>query len=226
LFSSCRIYASLEESLKGNDIGTLHFRIRGLELKNIENGLFGLDRSDPYYEIHRKNFDHTVGVVHWNVVYRSNIVCNHLNPYWEPGDISLENICFCDVNWPIKLVVYDHNRRKESESIGEIETTVAVLCQKLAIRGNADRETAFKLYKATDSNDTTNTTNTKYDHHHHILDAMDSIRGYMVVLCANIIAPNPSSNIVDINIKQSTSSTIAYHNESIEINKQGSVVEM
>lgn len=200
--SNIKIYASLQESIKGNDFGTLKFRMRGLELKNVENGLFGLDRSDPYYEIQRKHFDHSVGDVHWNVVYRSQVINNHLNPYWDGGEILLESLCFCDINWPIKIVVFDHNRKTDHENIGEVETTVAAICQKIALRGNADRETSLKLYKASDVNDSTNTKATRYDKHHHIVDAVDSIRGYMVVLYANIETTNPSSNIMALQNKK------------------------
>lgn len=150
-----------------------------------------------------------------------------MNPFWEAAELSLESLCFCDINWPIKLIVHDHNRRKDNEAIGEIETTVADICQKVAIRGNADRLTAFKIYKASDTNDATiNTKIKKYERH--ALDIIESIRGYMVILNANIVTTNPSINITNMkNIVLSSSSTIAKNNnkESIEINKQGLVVE-
>ena len=199
--------------------------MRGLELKNIEKGLFGLDRSDPYYEIQRKNYDHSVGVVHWNVVSRSDFISNHLNPFWEPGEISLESLCFCDINWHIKLIVHYHNRRKDNESIGEIETTVAEICQKVAIRGNADSETAFKIYKASDANDATVHTKIK-KYERHALDVIDSIRGYMVVLNANIITTSPSINITNMKNKiLSSSSTNGNNNKESIANKQGLSIE-
>jgi hypothetical protein len=62
-----RIYVSVEESMKGTDRGTCHLHIRGLDIKNVEPGIMGLGRSDPFFEISRKNADHAAGVVRWYV---------------------------------------------------------------------------------------------------------------------------------------------------------------
>lgn len=42
---------------------TLH--LRGLDIKNVEAGPLGLGRSDPFYEVLRKNADHAAGIVRW-----------------------------------------------------------------------------------------------------------------------------------------------------------------
>ena len=60
-----RIYASVEESLVGDSSGHCTLHLRGLDIKNVEPGLIGLGRSDPFYVISRKCADHAAGVVRW-----------------------------------------------------------------------------------------------------------------------------------------------------------------
>lgn len=43
-------------------------QLRGLDIKNVEPGIFGLGRSDPFFELSRKNADHAAGVVRWYVI--------------------------------------------------------------------------------------------------------------------------------------------------------------
>jgi hypothetical protein len=72
-FGSCRVYAILEESIKGDALGTAHMHLRALDMKNVEPGLLGLGRTDPFFEISKKNADYAAGVVVWyaNALYRS-----------------------------------------------------------------------------------------------------------------------------------------------------------
>jgi hypothetical protein len=60
-----RIRASMEQSQQGDDFGIATLRLRGLDLKNVEPGLLGLGRSDPFFEVARKNADHAAGLVRW-----------------------------------------------------------------------------------------------------------------------------------------------------------------
>jgi hypothetical protein len=69
-FAFSRIYASVEESMKGTSSGLCTIQLRGLDIKNVEPGLFGLGRSDPFFELSRKNVDHAAGVVRWYVGVR------------------------------------------------------------------------------------------------------------------------------------------------------------
>jgi hypothetical protein len=57
----------MEESMKGTSSGLCTIQLRGLDIKNVEPGIFGLGRSDPFFEIARKNVDHAAGVVRWYV---------------------------------------------------------------------------------------------------------------------------------------------------------------
>jgi hypothetical protein len=55
----------MEESVKGDDVGRFAFQLRGLDIKNVEAGFLGLGRTDPFYEIAKKNADHAAGLVRW-----------------------------------------------------------------------------------------------------------------------------------------------------------------
>jgi hypothetical protein len=59
------IYVNVEESVRGNAKGTITFQMRGLDIKNVESGPLGLGRSDPFYEIAKKNADYEKGIVRW-----------------------------------------------------------------------------------------------------------------------------------------------------------------
>jgi hypothetical protein len=80
-------------------------------------------------------------------VYRSEHIWNHLNPYWKPFAIGMEELCYGDVNWPLRVTVKDWQAGGKHRIIGEFETTFQALSDHVSIRGNADRETAFELFK-------------------------------------------------------------------------------
>ncbi|KAG7349143.1 C2 domain containing protein [Nitzschia inconspicua] len=140
-----RLYISIEKSIKGPARGHLQLHLRGLDMKNVEPGLFGLGRSDPFFEVAKKDADYSVGQVKWNTVYRSEHIDNNLNPYWRPTNIGLEELCYGDLEWPLKVSVFDYENSGKHRLIGEFETTIADLQNRKAIRGNADREQAILL---------------------------------------------------------------------------------
>jgi hypothetical protein len=53
--------------MKGTSSGLCTLYLRGLDIKNVEPGIMGLGRSDPFFEVSRKNADHAAGVVRWYV---------------------------------------------------------------------------------------------------------------------------------------------------------------
>jgi hypothetical protein len=105
----------------------------------------GLGRSDPFFEVAKKDTDFSVAHVRWNTVYRSEHINNHLNPMWKPISISLEELCYGKLDWPLKISVFDHEESGKHRLIGEFETTPVDLQNLKAIRGNADREKAILL---------------------------------------------------------------------------------
>ena len=66
--SFSRIYACIEESIKGTSTGECTLQFRGLDIRNVEPGIMGLGRSDPFLQVSRKNADHAAGVVRWYVL--------------------------------------------------------------------------------------------------------------------------------------------------------------
>ena len=80
------------------------------------------------------------------MVYRSEDIQNHLNPYWDPCNLSLEELCYGDLMCPLKISVYDHEGNGKHRLIGEFETNIQMLRDRVSIKGNADRERAFEIF--------------------------------------------------------------------------------
>lgn len=85
-----------------------------------------------------------------NVVHRSKHILDHLNPYWDPITISLEELCYGDLSCPLKVSVLDHEPNGKHRLIGEFETTIQMLIDRISQRGNADRDRAFEIFKTND----------------------------------------------------------------------------
>ena len=90
-------------------------------------------------------------------MFRSQYINDHLNPLWDEFTLSLEELCYGDVNWPMKVTVYDYNRNGVHKEIGVFETSIHEMSQRVAIRGNADREVAFELLKEDTNTNTAKT---------------------------------------------------------------------
>ena len=104
--------------------------LRGLGMKNKEPGLFGLGRSDPFYELSKITPEDK-----WDVIHRSNHIQNHLNPFWEAMYLPIHEI---DEDTRLRIQVFDHNRKHEHTLIGEFETTFSEMQSRKSIKGNAD----------------------------------------------------------------------------------------
>mmetsp|Transcript_13623 Transcript_13623/g.37644 ORF Transcript_13623/g.37644 Transcript_13623/m.37644 type:complete len:275 (-) Transcript_13623:103-927(-) len=124
--------------------GTAQLQFRGLDIKNIEPGPLGLGRSDPFFEVAKKTAEPGKGIARWNVVYRSEVIEDHLNPFWNPFEISLEELCDGDLDSRLQVAIYD-SRKGTNRLIGSIEGSINQLKERVGIRGNADREQAFEL---------------------------------------------------------------------------------
>ena len=141
------VYAHVDKSQQGESKGTFIFHFRGLDIKNVEAGVLGLGRSDPFFEIAKKNADHAAGIVRWKPVYRSETIHDNLNPFWKEGSISLEELCYNDLDWPLRISIWDWQKKGKHREIGELETNIAELKAHLALKGNADRENAIEMTK-------------------------------------------------------------------------------
>ena len=67
------------------------------------------------------------------------------DPLWKPTQISLEELCYGKLDWPLKIGVFDHEENGKHRLIGEFETSASDLQNLKAVRGNADREKAILL---------------------------------------------------------------------------------
>jgi hypothetical protein len=68
-----------------------------------------------------------------------------LNPYWEPKTLTLEELCYCDLSWPLQISVRDNNKNGKHIEIGQFEASVKMLMERVAVQGNADRDMAIPL---------------------------------------------------------------------------------
>lgn len=104
---------------KAKDYGSLKLKMSGVKLANTD-GLFS--KSDPYYQIMKK----VEGLrgSEYDVVHRSGVIKNNLNPNWEEEMIDLRTLCDGDLNQILKLQVYDYESDGKNELIGGIETSV------------------------------------------------------------------------------------------------------
>ena len=69
-----------------------------------------------------------------------------MNPYWEEFTLSLEELCFGKLDWPLKICVYDYQRNGKHRLIGQLETSLETMQKRISVRGNADRENAFEIF--------------------------------------------------------------------------------
>lgn len=127
LIGNGNITVNVEKSIQGSARGKLVFHMRGLNVKNVESGVWGLGRSDPFYEISKKNADHEKGIVRWSPVYRSEKIDDNLNPFFNEHMMSLEELCYCDLDWPLRISIFDWEKSGKHKLIGQVRLFVSLL---------------------------------------------------------------------------------------------------
>ncbi|XP_078256981.1 copine-7 isoform X2 [Rhinoraja longicauda] len=75
-------------------------------------------KSDPFLEIYRINDDESE-----QLVYRTEVIKNNLNPVWESFKVSLSSLCSCDEKRQLKCLVWDYDSRGKHDFIGEFYST-------------------------------------------------------------------------------------------------------
>lgn len=90
---------------------------------------------------------------HREICYRSEVIHDHRHPFWEEATIGLEELCNCDIQWPLKITVWDWEKRGRHRVIGSFGTSVAKIMANIAIRGNADRQNSFLIFRDKGSKD-------------------------------------------------------------------------
>ncbi|CAB9509275.1 Copine-6 [Seminavis robusta] len=109
---------------KSEGSGILRLKMRGEKLKNTE-GMFG--KSDPFFELSRKVA--STGGQTWDNVYRSAHIKNNLNPVWDEATVELSVLCGGNLDHPLSITVYDHEKSGKHVLMGHAETSVNGLLQ-------------------------------------------------------------------------------------------------
>ncbi|KAM4692507.1 copine-1-like isoform 3-T6 [Rhinophrynus dorsalis] len=106
----------IAEELKDTRVVNLEVEARNLDKKD----LFG--KSDPFIEFFKQGDGGS-----WQLVYRSEVIKNNLNPCWKKFSVPLQTFCGGDMNKPIKVSVSDHDDSSSTDLIGEFECTATKL---------------------------------------------------------------------------------------------------
>uniref|UniRef100_A0AAR2L5E8 C2 domain-containing protein n=1 Tax=Pygocentrus nattereri TaxID=42514 RepID=A0AAR2L5E8_PYGNA len=101
-----------EEISGNNGYVELSFCAKKLDDKDL------FSKSDPFLEIYRVNDDGTEQLVH-----RTEVIKNNLNPVWEPFKVSLISLCSCDEDRKLRCLVWDYDSRGKHDFIGEFYAT-------------------------------------------------------------------------------------------------------
>ncbi|XP_046793440.1 copine-3 [Gallus gallus] len=104
------------EEVKDNRVVLFEVEARKLDNKDF----FG--KSDPYLEFHKQTTDGN-----WVMVHRTEVIKNNLNPVWRPFKISLNSLCYTDMDKPIKVECYDYDSDGSHDVIGSFQTTMSKL---------------------------------------------------------------------------------------------------
>ncbi|XP_044151383.1 copine-4 [Bufo gargarizans] len=103
----------IAEELSGNDdYVELSFSARKLDDKDF------FSKSDPFLETFRMNDDGTQQLVH-----RTEVVMNNLNPAWKTFKVSVNSLCSGDHERKLKCIVWDWDSNGKHDFIGEFSST-------------------------------------------------------------------------------------------------------
>ncbi|MEE6463624.1 hypothetical protein FKM82_005984 [Ascaphus truei] len=110
---SITIYA---EEVKDNRVVLFEMEARKLDKKD----LFG--KSDPYLEFHKQTADGR-----WQMVHRTEVIKNNLNPVWRPFKIPLRSLCDGEMEKPIRVECFDYDNDGSHDLIGIFQTEMSKL---------------------------------------------------------------------------------------------------
>ncbi|KAM9859836.1 copine-1 isoform 2-T3 [Aulostomus maculatus] len=108
------------EEMKDNRAIELELEAKKLDKKDM----FG--KSDPFLEIFKQGDGGK-----WQLVHRTEVVKNSLDPCWKKFTVPLQTFCSSDLDKPIKVDCSDHDSDGSHDLIGSFTTKVSEL-QKAA----------------------------------------------------------------------------------------------
>ena len=123
-----------------------------------------MTRTDPYFIITKKHVyegstnEHDNYDEHWQAVYKSKHIDNHINPVWEPFDVSFEQLCSSDVKKELQIEIWDFEENGVNRMVGKLRdpTDLNGLLEKKSKRGNADKSVALEIVEVEANGDLTN----------------------------------------------------------------------
>jgi hypothetical protein len=129
----------------------INLQFRALKIKNVEKGYFNLQRTDPYYTITKKHDFVNEAKTHWQRVYKSKYLLDHLNPLWEPtGALDLELLCDGNYKKELCIELWDYDESGKDVLVAKTKAddvlTLETLFQKASMgKGNANKDKAFEM---------------------------------------------------------------------------------
>ncbi|KYO40976.1 copine-4 [Alligator mississippiensis] len=104
------------EELKDTRVVNLEIEARSLDKKDF------LGKSDPFLEFYKQSDSGP-----WQLVYRSEVIKNNLNPCWRRFSVPLHTFCGGDFSRPIKVHCTDYDSDGSHDLIGSFETNLSQL---------------------------------------------------------------------------------------------------
>uniref|UniRef100_A0A3P8TZN1 Copine-3 n=2 Tax=Amphiprion percula TaxID=161767 RepID=A0A3P8TZN1_AMPPE len=104
------------EEIKDNRAIVLELEAKNLDKKDT----FG--KSDPFLEFFKQGDDGK-----WQLVHRTEVVKNNLNPSWKKFTVPLQTFCSSDLDRTLKVDCSDHDSDGSHDLIGSFTTKVSEL---------------------------------------------------------------------------------------------------
>ncbi|ETE61506.1 RNA-binding protein 12 [Ophiophagus hannah] len=106
--AECTLGQICAEEIKDTRVVSIDVEARNLDKKDF------LGKSDPFLEFYKQSDSGK-----WQLVYRSEVIKNNLNPCWKKFSVPLQTFCSGDFNRQIKVAVSDMDDSTSSDLIGE-----------------------------------------------------------------------------------------------------------
>jgi len=113
------IQLRVEEQTKQQETLQLTFAAQKLDKKDL------LGKTDSFLTLSRKTREGT-----WQVVLKTEVVKNNLNPTWRPLRAKASQLSGGDYDCPVKVDCFDYDSITSSDLIGSFETSVSELLRE------------------------------------------------------------------------------------------------